>query len=196
MASAQMLGALGVSFTGIHLSMSALGFLLNPVVFASISVGAGLVALASSIKSGDKFLGMSMTALDQSWDKAYQCAHRAFRKVVLKPSPTMIVEWYRAVGYFIRVRVDEISRIEVLCNRITENPDRFRRESCLLGWAVCVPVIAVLLMFDANSVSIALLSLSIAWFVSERRQSASMIRVITELPRLQAELRASNKNGY
>ena len=194
MASAKVLGALGVSFTGLHLSMSALGFLLNPVVFTGISIGAGLAVLAGSIKSGDKFLSMSMSALnDNEWDRAYQCANHAFNKVILKPSRPKTMEWYNAVDWYIQSRVTEISKLEGICNRITNNPNHYLRESYLVGWAACVLIISIVILFGADWLPVTALSLSTILLVSERYQSVPMSKIVTRLPVLQVELEGLDK---
>jgi hypothetical protein len=194
MASAKILGALGVSFTGIHLSMSALGFLLNPVVFTSISAGIGLVALATSIKSGDKLLGMSKHALlHKEWDQSYQFATQAFDKAVFKPTKSVIAEWYGSVDWHIHIRVIEVNRLETACSRITGNPNRFRLESYIIGWLVCIPIVSLFISIGINSISVAIFSLSIVLLVSERYQSVPMARLVTRLPLLQAELNILEK---
>jgi hypothetical protein len=191
MASAQVLGAMGVSFTGIHLSMSFLGFMLNPVVFTTLSVGAGAIALIKSIKTGDKLLEEAVGAASCSdWNKAYQCVHQALKKVIFKPSVEMWSVWSNYIFGELDKRQRELSQLDQQCMQLTKNPARSQHDGSIVGFTVSIPIVIIALTLNAGCFSVASIMLACSLFSAERFLSVPMHHIVTRSPILQSEITA------
>lgn len=174
------------NFTLTHLGMSALGIILTPHIYISLSIITGLIPLLLKIKRGTTLLNDAIKKVRiKKFNEAYTYALQASKKWLLKPSNEKINEWKDVLNAEIR---DRNYRIEELRASI-QDPHEKCIEGAIIGVIIGLSIGIIGLLLKLGSSWIITLSIiSMGILCMERNLSLKINKVIKQAPILQMEL--------
>ena len=193
MGTAVVLAPIHLSFTTMHLAMSALGIALCPWVYVPLSVISSLVVILRTLRHGDSLLGEAVRCVrNREYDSAYTAAWMASkRKWLLKPSQKAVSTWRRILEDEKLSREMELDALRSLADEVREFPRRRPFIGATLGIAcgLLIGLLGVSLHLGSPWI-VAFCTLSCGLYGMERHLSRAVHRLLTRAPVLNEELHA------